>query len=246
MDEKLRCYLSELLGTFVLVLFGAGAVCAYHLPSSNYRPEVAGMAMAEGFTLAVLLTAVFQVSRGCLNPAITLILWVFKRLDGKRALVMILMQLLGAVLAGLALRYLFSTPVLSEAHLGAPHLKALLTDDLKVTVPGLVTGFAVEMVLTALLACAIFAALFDPRAPRLGGLLPGLAQTAIIVVGFHLTGGCANPARWFGPVVWECTLPTDPAAPYPLADHMVYWAGPVVGAFLGAYFYSAVVLPPEK
>jgi glycerol uptake facilitator-like aquaporin len=242
MDEKLRCYLAELVGTFVLVLFGAGAVCGYYLPS-DYRPEVAGIAMAEGFTLAVLLSAIFPVSRGCLNPAITLILWVFKRLDGQRTVVMILMQLVGAVLAGLVLRVLFSVDVLNDARLGTPHLKALLTAE-TVTVASLATGVAVEMVFTAFLTWAIFAALFDPRVPRLGGLLPGLAQTAIIVVGFHLTGGCANPARWFGPIVWEFTLPAGPG-PAPLADHVVYWAGPIVGAFVGAFLYSAVLLPPD-
>src|SRR4051812_2183009 len=100
MDEKVRSYLVELLGTFVLVLFGAGAVCAYYLPrGSFYQPEVAGIALAEGFALAVMLSATFHVSRGCLNPALTLMLWVFKRLDGKRTVGLILAQLLGAVLA---------------------------------------------------------------------------------------------------------------------------------------------------
>jgi len=244
-DEKLRCYLAEFLGTFVLVLFGAGAVCGYYLPS-NYRPEVAGIAMAEGFTLAVLLTATFQVSRGCLNPAITLIFWVCKRLDGRRTAMMIVVQLVGAVLAGLVLRLLFSPEILREARFGTPHLtQALLTgEQAGPTITGLAIGFAAELAFTALLTCAIFAALFDPRSPRLGGLLPGLAQTAIIVVGFHLTGGCANPARWFGPVVWELGLATG--QPSPLADQLVYWAGPIVGAFVGAFLYSAVILPPEK
>lgn len=244
MDEKLRGYLAELLGTFVLVLFSAGAVCAYHLPWT-YPVEVAGIAMAAGFTLAVLLTATFQVSRGCLNPAVTLILWVFKRLDGRAAAIMIGLQLLGALLAGLALRALFRDDVLAAARLGTPHLQALLTTEGTITLGGLLAGVILELVFTALLMVAIFAALFDPRAPRLGGLLPGLAQTAIVVVGYHLTGGCANPARWLGTMIWEYTLSPLPS-PGPAADHLVYWAGPIVGAFVGAFLYSAVILPPEK
>jgi len=245
MDDKLRGCLAELIGTFVLVLFGAGAVCSSYLPSDDYRPEVAGVAMAEGFTLAVLLTAIFPVSQGCLNPALALMLWVFKRLDGQRTALLIVSQLLGAVLAGLVLRLLFSDEVLREARLGTPHLKALLTPTREVTLPGLLTGVAVEMVLTALLAWAIFAALYDPRTPRLGGLLPGLAQTAIIVVGFHLTGGSANPARWVGPLVWQFTLPNWQNLA-PLADQLVYWAGPIVGALLGGYVYSALLLQPRR
>jgi glycerol uptake facilitator-like aquaporin len=244
MDERWRCYLAELLGTFVLVFFGAGAVCAYFLPEGG-RPEVAGVAMAEGFTLAVLLTATLPVSEGCLNPALTLMLWVFKRLDGRRTAGLIVAQLLGAALAGLALRLLFSTDVLAEAHLGVPYLRQRPPVDSPVTLNLLLTGFTVEVVLTTLLACAVFGILFDPRWPRLGGLLPGLAQTAIIVLGFHITGGAANPARWFGPVLWEYTLPGWQTL-RPLADHAVYWAGPVVGALLGGYLYSAVILPPDK
>jgi aquaporin-2 len=154
------------------------------------------------------------------------------------------MQLLGAILAGLALRLLFDKQVLIDARIGTPHLKALLTADQTVTLAGLMTGVVVELAFTAFLTWAIFAALFDPRTPRLGGLLPGLAQTVIVVVGFHLTGGCANPACWLGPLVWQYTLP--PGQLGPLADHLVYWVGPTVGAFVGAFLYSAVILPPEK
>ncbi len=241
MDDRLRGFLAELIGTFVLVLFGAGAICASYLPSDDYRPEVSAVALAEGFTLAVLLTAILPLSQGWLNPALTLMLWVFKRLDGRRTVLLIASQLLGAILAGLVLRLLFADDVLREARLGTPHLKALLTASREVTLRGLLTGVAVEMVLTAVLAWSIFAALYDPRTPRLGGLLPGLAQTAIIVVGYHLTGGCANPARWLGPLVWQFTLPNWQEL-LPLADHLVYWVGPIVGALLGAYTYTVLLL----
>jgi glycerol uptake facilitator protein len=244
MDEKLRSYLAELIGTFVLVFFGAGAICAYYVPE-NSRPEVAGVAMAEGFTLAVLLTATLPVSQGCLNPALTLMLWVFKRLDGRRTAVLIGTQLVGAALAGLALRLLFSEEVLQEARLGTPFLRVRLTEANTINLGVLLTGFTVEAVLTALLACAIFSTLYDPRCPRLGGLLPGLAQTAIVVLGFNVTGGSANPARWFGPVIWQYTLRGGTTL-NPLADHAVYWAGPIVGALLGGFLYSAVLVPPEK
>jgi glycerol uptake facilitator-like aquaporin len=244
MDEKLRCYLAELCGTFVLVLFSAGAVCAYYLPTDP-RLEVTGVAMASGFTLAVLLTGTFHLSGGgYLNPALTVMLWVFKRMDGTRTLMLISMQLVGAALAGLTLRFLFSDEVLFDAKLGAPHLAKSLLIDGSVTLGSLLTGFAVEMVLTALLTWAVFATLLDPRGPRLGGVGAGLAQTANVVVGFRLTGGAANPAVWFGPAIWQTTLPGWPTVVPP--DHAVYWAGPVVGALLGAWLYSALIMPERK
>src|SRR5258708_36836552 len=99
MDAKVRLYVTELLGTFLFVFIGAGAVCAHYLPNEVTRLEQTGIALAEGFALAVVLTVSYQVSGGCLNPAVTLMLWVFKRLDGARTLGLIGVQLLGSALA---------------------------------------------------------------------------------------------------------------------------------------------------
>jgi MIP family channel proteins len=245
MDSTLRSYLAELLGTFVLVFVGAGTVCAYYLTTAPPL-DVTSFALAEGFTLAVLITAVWPLSPGCFNPAITLMLYVFKRLELRRMLTLIVMQLLGAVLAGLALRLTFSTDVLKEAHFGAPYLKTFLTEsgkELHVGPGSLISGVGIEMLLTALVTVAVFATLLDPRGPRMGGVAVGLAQAAAVLFGFRLTGGAANPARWFGPVVWELTVP---GLTHPLADHAVYWAGPILGALLGGFAYGALILPADR
>jgi glycerol uptake facilitator-like aquaporin len=244
MDDKLRSYLAELAGTFVLVLFTAGAVCASYLPTERRTDDVGAIAMASGFTLAVVLTGTYHVSAGYLNPALTIMLWVFKRLEGKQTLLLIAMQLAGAALAGLTLRFLFKDEVLYAAHMGAPHLTDALLTDGPVTFGGLLTGFAVEMTLTALLTWAVFATLLDPRGPRLGGVGVGLAQAANVAVAYRLTGGSANPATWFGSAIWQTTL-SGSTTILP-RDHAVYWAGPVVGALLGAYLYSALILPEPK
>jgi glycerol uptake facilitator-like aquaporin len=244
MDFKLRMYLAELVGTFVLVYIGAGAVCAAYLPGDS-RVDVTTVALAEGFTYAVLLTVTLLISTGCLNPAITLMLWVFRRLGSAQAGWLILMQLLGATLAGLAVRWTFADEVLTEARCGAPHLKAFLGPGDTILLSSLVSGVGIEILLTALVTVAFFASVVDRRGPRLGGVLIGLAQAAAILFGFHLTGGAANPARWFGPAIWQLTL-TTPGAPAPLADHLVYWAGPILGALLGAFVYTTLILPAEK
>jgi MIP family channel proteins len=244
MDSRVRLYVTELLCTFALVFVGAGTVCGYYLPN-DLRPEVSGVALAEGCALAVLLTVSYHVSGGCLNPAVTLMFWVFKRLDGVRTIGLIVMQLLGAAAAGLVLRFTFSDEVLQAAHLGTPYLKPFLTEGHTLDLFGLVSGIGVEFFLTFLVTLAIFASLIDPRGPRLGGILAGLAQTAAILLGFHLTGGAANPARWFGPAVWQLTVP-DLQSKAPLADHAVYWIGPVLGALAGGLFYTTFILPPQK
>jgi aquaporin TIP len=246
MDQRIRTFLAELVGTFVVVLIGAGTVCTFALPhypaGSSYLSPILTLALAEGFALAVMLTAVFFLSSGCLNPAITVALWVMRRLDGGSALLLVIAQLLGSVLAGLAVRLLFSDVVLDNAGLGAPHLKALLDSEGHVTLAGIGTGVCVEALCTFFVSLAAFATLFDPRAPKMGGLFVGMAQAAVILFAYPITGGAANPARWFGPVVWQLSLNSAPLV-RPLADHAVYWAGPMSGALLGCLFYATVFLP---
>lgn len=244
MDNKSRTYLAELIGTFILVLVGAGTVCAADL--RGLPPfTVTGLALAEGLTLAVVLTVTSYVSTGCLNPAITIMLWVFKRLDNAQAGGLIAMQLLGGVLAGLVLRLMFASEVLASMHAGAPYLKAFNPEGGTPLLRHLVSGTAFELFLTSLVTLAAFATLFDRRAPRLGGLIVGLAQIVAVLFGYYFTGGAANPARWFGPALWEATV-QGAARPSWLAEAVVYVGGPVLGALVAAVLYVNLILPPEK
>ena len=250
MDASVRMYLAELFGTFLVVLIGAGAICSSYLPAADPRFYTVGgvtlaAALAAGFALAVAVSATCHLSVGCCNPAITLALFVTRRLDGGRTTLLILVQLLGAFLAGLTLRGLFSADVLVEARMGSPHLKALLGPDNTITLYSLAAGVAVEFLLTAFLTIAAFSTLLDRRAPRMGGIGLGLAQIAVVLFGFHLTGGAANPAQWFGTAVWQLTL-SMPQTLRPLGDHPVYWVGPIFGALAGSVFYNVVIAPVDK
>jgi MIP family channel proteins len=248
MDKNLRPYLAELIGTFALVFLGAGTVCMHHLAALPGQPQpyVLGIALAEGFILAAMLSATVYISGGYLNPAVTLMLWVYKRMDGNRCAWLIGAQLLGAVLAGLCLRPLFEENVLVDARLGTPHLMPALhaEGETHIALGKQLPGVGVEIVLTFILTFAIFATMIDPRGPRLAGLAVGLALTADILMGYGLTGACTNPARWFGTVVWETTIP--PLQGRAFADHLVYWLGPIVGALLAGGVYTQLIMPPEE
>jgi glycerol uptake facilitator-like aquaporin len=169
-------------------------------------------------------------------------LWVFRRIDGRKLIGFVAGQLVGALLAGLCLRLLFIQPDGTGHYLGTPHLRAFAPDG-AVTLAGIFSGIGVEIFFTCLVAFAFYATLLDRRSPPLGGLVVGLAQTAVVLFGFRLTGGAANPARWLGTVVWEMTLTQTTN---PLADHTVYWVGPIVGALLGGFLYVFVMQPPEE
>src|SRR5207253_1137174 len=129
MDKNLRrAYLIELLGTFALVYFGAGVVCVNYLttPSEqqpatsalmSQQPGLVGIALAQGLILAVALAVTVPLAGGFLNPAVTLMLWVFNRLDHVRTSWLIGAQVVGATLAGACLRFTFAEDVLRGAHM---------------------------------------------------------------------------------------------------------------------------------
>jgi len=242
MDKEWRPFLAELLGTFALVFVTAATVCTSFLVDKPGQPQpyVIGIALAQGLLLTAALTATVNISGGLLNPALTLTLWVFKRVDGTRAGWLIAAQLLGGFLAGLCVRLLFQDDLLVEARLGTPHLNV---DAFGLASPrftywrALFSGIGVEFVLTFIVTFAIYGALLDPRAPQLGVLGPGLAVVAVTFLGYPLTGAALNPARWLGTALWELTLRRDA-----FVDHAVYWIGPIFGTLTAAGIYEYLLL----
>src|SRR5712692_8169272 len=121
-DRNLRAYMTELVGTFALVLVSAGAVCVSQM--GGLQPASISIALAAGLIYAAMLAVTLPQSGGYLNPAVTIMLWVFRRLDSSRTLALIGVQVLGAVMAGLVLRFIlpYREDVLIATHLGTPHM----------------------------------------------------------------------------------------------------------------------------
>ena len=258
MDKNLRLYMAEMIGTFALVFVGAGTWCACQLavePGQITPGLVVAVAVAEGLILAAALAVTVPLSGGYLNPAITLMLYVFKRFDLGKTMGLIFVQLLGAAIAGALLRISLATrqDILGACHLGTPHVNLQSFGVLSVGPRVILSGVGIELVLTFILTFVIFGTLIDPRAPRLLGSLGrwlsplwvGLAMVAVTLAGFYWTGAATNPARYFGTGIWELTVDRL-AATSPLSDHMAYWIGPVIGALLGGGAYMYLILPQEQ
>ncbi len=282
-SQIFRAYLIELVGTFGLVFISAGVVCVNTMtlpigmdpgksPITGHQPGFVGMALAQGLILAVLLAATMHRSGGFLNPAVTIMLWVFNQLESKRAAWLLGAQFLGGVLAGLCLRVNFSLGVLRDCRFGAVHLNPDAYPE--ITWGTLFSGAGIELLLTFFLVFAIFGSILrkdqwqkleegsegrkssETRVlifldSRLAGLIAGLTMTAAVLFAFPLTGAALNPARWFGPVFCEWAMGSqDSAVSPPFADAFVYTVGPVLGALIAGFAYFKLMEPsldkPDK
>lgn len=222
MDESLdpRTLVAEAIGAFTLIFAGTGAVM---VAAGKTNIGLVEIALAHGIAIAVMVSALGAVSGGHFNPAVSVAMWVTRRIGTVSALGYIVAQLAGAVLASLALRALFPEGLRDEAQMGAAALG-----------PGIdfAQGVGIEALLTFFLVIVIFGTAVDARAPKLGGIAIGLTIAMDILAGGPLTGAAMNPARAFGPAVvagaWE--------------DHAVYWVGPIIGAVAAGLLYHYVLI----
>lgn len=230
MRIPLRPLVAELVGTFFLVFAGVGAIV-----SELYRSGTVGflgVAVAHGVALAVAVTATMNISGGYLNPAITIGLWSVGRIDPVKAAQYVVAQLLGAILAVLAIKFLYPEVAGQISLYGAPRLA---TD---VTVR---QGILIEAILTFLLAFAVMGTAIDPRAPKVGGFAIGLTVVFAILAGGQLTGAAMNPARAFAPML----VGRMSGAGAAFTGAGIYWVGPVLGAIAAMQVYERLLMQKD-
>ncbi len=224
MRQTLRPLVAELIGVFILTFVGGGAIIV-----NAYRDGsigLGGIAAAHGLALAIAVTCTMSISGGHINPAVTIGLWSVGRIDAKKAGLYVVAQLVGAVLAALALKWLFPTMAAQIKQYGALSLAP------DVSVAG---AILIEAVLTFFLAFAVMGTVVDPAAPKVGGFGVGLTLWMGVLAGGPLTGAALNPARAFGPAL---------VANFWVAQ-LAYWIGPILGAVVAMQIYERVLLKKE-
>lgn len=211
--------LAEVIGTFILVFLGCGAAVALTTAAADAAPlQYTGIALAFGLGITGAIYATGHVSGGHLNPAVTIALTVVGRFNRADVPAYVGAQVVGAVLAALALKGVFpDADGLGNNALG---------DGVSVG-----SGLLAEVLLTAIFLFVIVSVATDRRVtPGFAALAIGLTLAAIHLVGIPLTGTSVNPARTFGPDLIAGKW-----------DHFwIFVVGPVVGALAGAAAYQAV------
>lgn len=216
----MKKYVAEIIGTFALVFAGTGAIVINDV--SHGAITHVGIALTFGLVVMTMIYAVGHVSGAHLNPAVTCGFWLARRLPVTTAILYVVSQTAGAVLASGLLRLLFP----DHATLGATLPKG----------PPWVS-FVLELVLTALL---MFVILSVSTGPREQGLMAGIAVGGVIafeaLFAGPVCGASMNPARSLAPALVSGAV-----------THLwVYLAAPVIGAAAAVpwFFWNAPSTPP--
>ena len=223
-----RC-VAEAIGTFLLVLFGCGAVHAAVLTGA--QSGLWQVAIVWGVAIMLAIFSIGGVSGAHINPAMTIALALWRRCSWSIVGPYIVSQLAGAFVAAAVLCFLFGGFLAAkEAAKGvtrgqpgsevtamcygeySPNPGPIAAADgpysasaherLKSLVPWRV-AFGAEVLGTLILAFVVFAVTDDRNhggpPPQAAPVFIGLTVAALISVLAPLTQACFNPARDFGP-----------------------------------------------
>ncbi|HNQ13485.1 MAG TPA: aquaporin [Bacteroidia bacterium] len=215
----MRKYLVEFIGTFFLVIVIGFTTNDPQIWAGNGTPFAP---IAIGSALMCLVYMGGPISGAHYNPAVTLAIWIRKRIDTKDVLPYMASQILGAMCA--ALVFYFSL----KRSMGGPaplegfnyHFKPML----------------LEALFTFMLALVVLNVATSKKSE--GNSYYGLAIGFTVMVGAFcvgkITGGAFNPAVGLGPNLIH-SMVEDGA----IGFTWIYIAGPFIGGALAAIVYKA-------
>ena len=211
---------AELLGTFILVFAGTGAIMINDIAQAIGH---IGIALTFGFVIVALIYSFAHVSGAHFNPAVTLAFWSMGEFNKRNVIPYIASQVTGAVLASLCLLFLLSenfSNVSEVSYLGA-------------TIPsGSVSqSFGFELILTFILMIVICSSAVHGKATKdFAGLAIGLTVGLESMFAGPITGASMNPARSIGPAIVSGNL-----------EHLwVYIVATCLGAMLASMVFLRV------
>lgn len=220
MKAQWQKYLAELFGTFILVFVGCSVPAALIKLSGGqdtllyvwqFAPFAFGLALLAG------LYAFGETSGGHFNPAVSLAMFLDRRLSVFDLVGYWISQFIGAIVAAAVLVLAFEKSSVKAT----------------ATVPGFGKGPAVvfEIVMTAIFVLVILQA---TKSGVFGGtalIAIPLTLLAIHFAAIPISGSSVNPARTLGPALigdrWTSIW--------------IYFLGPAAGAILGWLVHTVVV-----
>ena len=212
-NESVKKYLAEFIGTFVLVLFACGAACVL---GCDTRAGYLAVALSFGLVIVAMAYSIGNISGCHINPAVSLAMFVSKKMSLEDFIGYVIAQFLGATAGAGVLAYLVG----KDSGLGINSIAGY----------GWCKSFVVEVILTFVFVLTILGVTSKESYSSVAGIVIGLSLTLVHLLGIRFTGTSVNPARSFGPAV---IVGGDQ-----LKGLWVFIVAPLVGGVLAAFCYK--------
>lgn len=222
----MKRYISELLGTMVLVLFGCGSAAIAGTVLGNL-----GIALAFGLSIVAMAYVIGDISGCHINPAVSIGMWIDGRMEAKDLILYIVFQCIGAII-GIA--------ILAVIINSAPDLGGYMTTGLgqngfgSASSVGLnaVGAIIVEIILTFVFVFTVLGVTKKAENGAVAGIVIGLTLAFVHIMGIPLTGTSVNPARSLAPALFM--------GGQALQQVWVFILAPVVGAVIAGLLYKGL------
>ncbi|XP_014217012.1 aquaporin AQPAe.a-like isoform X2 [Copidosoma floridanum] len=225
-------FVAEVVGTAILIFIGCMG-CVGSLGTAPPPPMQA--AFTFGLTVNLLIMTFGHVSGAHLNPAVTLGAVMIGLKSIPTGIFYAIAQFIGAIVGYGMIKIVTPVHLMND---GNPDSTAPLC--VTVVHPGISIAQAIliEVLCTSLIllgACATW----DPRCAHTTdstALRFGMAVAAISFAASPYTGCSMNPARTFGPALWNGAW----------ENQWIYWVGPMLGAAIGTLAYQVLFAEAPK
>lgn len=213
----MKKYLSEFLGTFILVFFGTGSVIVNE--QSNGALGLVGISLTFGIIIIAIIYSLGSISGAHINPAVTITLWFGRLIERKEALFYVLSQFFGAIMASLLLKLIFP----NNLGLGTTNPSG-----------SIMQTAIVETICTFVLILTILGSTKSgtKETKALAGLVIGLLVTGLIFFAGPISGGSFNPARSLAPAFISGNI----------LNLWIYLTAPVLGGILAIFIWTLITV----
>lgn len=233
----MTAFVGELVGTMILIIFGAGVVGGVVLKKS--KAEGAGwivITIGWGLAVAVAVYAVGNISGAHLNPAVTIGFASVGKFPWSDVPMYVLAQMIGAIIGAVIVYFNY-----------LPHWKETEDKEAKLAVfatsPAIrhpLSNFTSEIIGTFAFVLALLAIGANEFTEGLNPLIVGALVVAIGVSLGGTTGYAINPARDLGPRIAHFFLPIPGKGKSDWGYAWIPFFGPILGGTFGALFYQKV------
>ena len=225
----MKKFVAEMIGTFALVLFGCGSavfgqmfVGADALTTMGNPITITAIGMCFGLAVLIMCYTIGPISGSHVNPAVSLGVYLNGGMKAGEMLSYWVAQIIGGILGAVAIGIVSQqwgpdyggTPMFGANQYAAGHLSG---------------AFFGEIIFTFLFVLVVLGSTSKKAPIGFAGIAIGWALAIVNIVMIPIDGASVNPARSFGPAIFQ--------GGEALSQIWVYIVAPLIGGAIAALIW---------